>query len=149
MTYLRNSSGQFCVKDDIKYHKGYRVIYKPEHHHARHNGYVYEHILIMEEMLGRSLNENEVVHHIDGNKLNNNRDNLMLFPNNAEHMKYHWKSKIEKYELSSGQKLTIQELADKAGVSYMTAYQRLKKLHWTPDEVLLGRIAEEMRNNAG
>lgn len=31
----------------------------------------------------------EVVHHIDGNKLNNNPSNLLVFKNQAEHAKYH------------------------------------------------------------
>ena len=37
-----------------------------------------EHRLIMENFLGRKLEFNEVVHHIDGNKINNNLDNLDL-----------------------------------------------------------------------
>ena len=37
-----------------------------------------EHRIIVEEMLGRKLSSDEVVHHIDGNKWNNNPDNLMV-----------------------------------------------------------------------
>lgn len=39
---------------------------------------VREHRLIMENLIGRKLKDNEVVHHIDGDGLNNNLDNLML-----------------------------------------------------------------------
>lgn len=56
---------------------GYVQVWKPEHPNAR-NGYVPEHRLVMEKKLGRYLNENETVHHIDGNKLNNDEGNLQL-----------------------------------------------------------------------
>ena len=36
------------------------------------------HRRVMEEKLGRKLKSSEIVHHIDGNKLNNDPDNLML-----------------------------------------------------------------------
>lgn len=37
-----------------------------------------EHILLAETVLGRSLGKNEVVHHVDGNKLNNAPSNLVI-----------------------------------------------------------------------
>lgn len=37
-----------------------------------------EHRIIAEQMLGRKLTRNEVVHHIDGNKWNNDPGNLMV-----------------------------------------------------------------------
>lgn len=43
-----------------------------------HGGAVREHILVMEEHLGRSMEKGEVVHHIDGDKANNNIENLQL-----------------------------------------------------------------------
>lgn len=47
-----------------------------------------EHTDVMEKHLGRELNKYEVIHHIDGNKLNNNIDNLFL-TNASEHRKLH------------------------------------------------------------
>lgn len=58
--------------------KGYVHIYRPEHPHANH-GYVREHVLVMEEKLGRYLERHERVHHKDGNRSNNNPDNLELW----------------------------------------------------------------------
>ena len=46
---------------------------------------VLEHVLVMEKSLNRRMNRGERIHHIDGDKLNNNIDNLCLFPNNSEH----------------------------------------------------------------
>lgn len=77
-------------KKGIVYHRGYPVVYKPNHPRAKSNGYVYEHILVAEKCLGRSLDENEVIHHINENKNDNSPVNLMVFANHAEHMKYHW-----------------------------------------------------------
>ena len=55
-----------------------------------------EHQIVMENFIGRELNENEVVHHIDGNKLNNNINNLALMDKSA-HTRLHsierWKNK--------------------------------------------------------
>lgn len=47
------------------------------------------HRVVAEQMLGRSLRKGEVVHHIDGNKRNNDPSNLMIFKSQAEHAKYH------------------------------------------------------------
>jgi len=41
-------------------------------------GWVREHVYIVEQYLGRELDDFEVVHHCDGNKLNNDIDNLEL-----------------------------------------------------------------------
>lgn len=42
-----------------------------------------------EKMLGRKLKKEEVVHHKDRNKMNNDIDNLMVFRTTADHTKYH------------------------------------------------------------
>lgn len=50
---------------------------------------IHTHRIIAERILGRKLRPGEVVHHIDGNKRNNNPNNLMVFKNQAEHAKWH------------------------------------------------------------
>lgn len=63
-----------------------------------YGGAVREHILIMEQHLGRKLNSGEVVHHIDGNKQNNNIENLDLCTV-KEHNKCHATSEEIIFEL--------------------------------------------------
>jgi hypothetical protein len=68
---------------------GYYAIYLPEHPYAFGKGYVYEHRHVVEQKLGRYLLRTEIVHHKDGNKLNNNIDNLELCASIAEHKAEH------------------------------------------------------------
>lgn len=65
--------------------KGYATVYAPGHPEA-HLNHVREHRLVMEKVLGRPLDPAEVVHHIDGDPLNNSPENLRLYPNNAAHL---------------------------------------------------------------
>lgn len=74
---------------------GYVLIYKPEHERANCNGYVFEHILVMEKHIGRKLKfisklhkDNEVVHHVDFNKKNNSINNLNIMKH-GEHVAFH------------------------------------------------------------
>jgi hypothetical protein len=67
---------------------GYVWVYQPEHPFAR-DKYVMEHRLIMEKKLGRYLTEDEIVHHKNKIKDDNREENLRLFKNNGEHIKFH------------------------------------------------------------
>lgn len=57
--------------------------------------WIFEHRLIMENKLGRCLNEEESIHHLNRNRKDNRIENLMLFPSHKEHIKYE-KEKIFK-----------------------------------------------------
>jgi len=69
--------------------EGYKHIFQPHHPRAMNNGYVPEQILVAEKLLNRFLNNKEVIHHINDNRLDNHPGNLYLFPNKSEHFKFH------------------------------------------------------------
>jgi hypothetical protein len=68
--------------------KGYRYLYRPDHPHTTKQGYVAEHRLVVEDREGRLLLPDEVVHHIDGDPLNNAPENLMIFQTNPDHLRH-------------------------------------------------------------
>jgi hypothetical protein len=74
---------------------GYKYIrvYRPEHHRSDCQGYVLEHILVAEKALRKSLPVGAVVHHIDGNGLNNNNNNLIVCQDQSYHMTLHAKQR--------------------------------------------------------
>jgi hypothetical protein len=77
--------------------KGYDYIFCPNHPHSTKKGYILESHLVMEGKLGRYLEQNEVVHHIDKNTRNNHPDNLKVFCVNAQHLKDELKGKRPKW----------------------------------------------------
>lgn len=102
-TYLcyekRNRKHRFCSKrceaEFLKYNntrenwKGGRI--------SSSTGYIYikidgkevgEHVLVAEKKIGRRLEADEVVHHINGDKTDNRPENLQVMTN-SEHVKLH------------------------------------------------------------
>lgn len=73
----KGKKGMFSAKGIKLKTSGHVLVYRPEHPNAKKN-YVPEHRLVVEESIGRHLTTNEVVHHIDCIKSNNNIDNLYL-----------------------------------------------------------------------
>jgi YHS domain-containing protein len=47
------------------------------------------HRVVAEQIIGRPLKDGEVVHHRDENKYNNLSENLVIFPSQSAHVRYH------------------------------------------------------------
>lgn len=64
----------------IRHHANYIMIRIPNHPRAKRNGgYVFEHILVMENLLDKYLEVGETVHHLNGVRDDNRPENLELW----------------------------------------------------------------------
>jgi len=94
-----NHSGKFKINHEPLFRKtykadgckidgyGYVKILRPKHPFS-HRGYISEHRLVMEGIIGRYLEKWEIVHHMNGIRGDNRPGNLMLVTRNK-----HWHSK--------------------------------------------------------
>ena len=62
-----------------RHKRGYLMVWAPEHPRSGKGSYVFEHVLVMEEALGRRLLPGENVHHRNGVKDDNRLENLELW----------------------------------------------------------------------
>ena len=69
--------------------RGYVHIYMPDHPKAMSNGYIGEHILVCERILGKQLPLLAVPHHVNGKKDNNLPSNLVICENDQYHKLLH------------------------------------------------------------
>jgi len=70
---------------------GYKEVWcgRGEGSRGRKDGYRLEHHLVVEDKIGRKLKKGEIVHHINGNKLDNRPENLWVFSSISEHRQSH------------------------------------------------------------
>lgn len=88
--YKGDETGKYIDKDGYVVLKG-----KPYREHPNYNNAgVLEHHYVMSQKIGRGIAPNEVVHHIDGNKRNNDISNLQLMTA-EEHAKLHSQEKVK------------------------------------------------------
>jgi hypothetical protein len=79
-------------KGGVMYDRGRKLIYSPKHPRPDFlkKIYCYEYRLIMEKHLGRYLNDDEIVHHINGDHTDNSIENLQVMTQ-TEHIALHKK----------------------------------------------------------
>ncbi len=95
---MKSNSGSFkkgCMVNfrngRIKTFRGYIMIYKPEHPFCNKQKYYPEHRLIVENIIGRYLDPKEKIHHLNGDKSDNNSENLLLCKVSGYHKIIHYK----------------------------------------------------------
>ena len=90
----RKYAERFCSKKCAAKGKttdkeGYILLYMPMHPNCNSAGFIREHRYVMEQNIGRLLTKEEVVHHKDENKSNNDLANLELTnvgPHHSNHV---------------------------------------------------------------
>jgi hypothetical protein len=74
----------------VSSHGYVKFLLAPGDPRADSKGYAYEHRIVAEEKIGRSLETDETVHHINGMRVDNRPENIMVVPK-REHLFYHRK----------------------------------------------------------
>ena len=113
---------------------GYRMIYvrndSPTVSTIKWSNYVKEHIAVMENLLQRELTSSEVIHHIDGDKLNNEIDNLLLCSSDKQHRQLH--NQLERFTMELVRAKVI--VFNKTTNQYEMADVKLRELLEHPEE---------------
>jgi hypothetical protein len=82
--YRASDGHGFMWKGGRTERDGYVYIKEPNHPNANSAGYVPEHRKVMADFLGRPLRKDEIVHHVNGVKTDNRRENLQVRKNGGE-----------------------------------------------------------------
>lgn len=87
-----------CLEDasrKLDKNLGYVRVYVPMHPEANTWGYAYEHRVVAEQIVGRRLFSNEIVHHKNGKRWDNRPENLEIMDKN-NHAKLHGQREEDK-----------------------------------------------------
>lgn len=104
----------------------------------------HEHRVIAENIVGRPLHEGEIVHHIDGNKHNNNAENLKVMMQ-SEHMRIHLRPNATQLAWQ-GKLFWPNELAFEFGLSVFVLQNRLKA-GWSLEKIANTPTRKWVRKN--
>lgn len=133
---VRKRMAEQGIKADT-FHKGYTrkesgylLVRNPNHPRANNHGYVPQHTLIYEQYLGRYLNNDELIHHINGNKSDNRIENLVLM-NAFDHKSKHSQQDRKQVDLHEVRRLLDEGnfLKDVCALYGLSESGLRKKLH--------------------
>ncbi len=124
---------------------GYVLVHKPDHPNCNSSGYVREHRLVMEIVLGRYLLPTEVVHHKQeglAGKQNNDPSNLYLYETNAEHLADTLKGKCPDWT-SEGKARILNRSMEKTLVALAECNRQRKENAQVAKAVLVGQRTDD------
>ena len=105
---LKKNPNRVCMKCALSgktVQRGSKMVAKDGERRIDANGYIrvkhrgrwlFEHRLVMAEKIGRPVRRGEIVHHIDGNPLNNKIRNLVLCKSVRDHLDTHHAKDLKK-----------------------------------------------------
>lgn len=123
---------------------GYVMEYCPDHPSCNRRGHVPQHRLVMEKHLGRFLNGQEVVHHINRDRTDNRLENLELFADHVTHMMVAHKDETKRYNpetidavrrAAADGEQTVKATARRLKMSHQTVYAicKVHQIEWISD----------------
>lgn len=83
----------------------YKYIYSPEHPLRNLKGYVREHLYVLYKYLGERINKSNIIHHINGKKIDNRVNNLMVMKDHGAHRRMHCNKNKEGDIIFDGRKI--------------------------------------------
>jgi hypothetical protein len=163
---LANKGKRFSIKTEFKRGKGarwkggrresssgYIHIHSPKHPYRHKNNYYPEHRLVMEKELGRYLEKDEVVHHKDHNKKNNDISNLELLTKST-HGKLHFMerkekgirylSRLNRFITFNGETKILTDWASEFGLTFAALKNRLDR-GWTIERALKTKMRKYVK----
>lgn len=75
----KNKEREGQIKGRYKHGSGYWMVRRPDHPRAYKNKWIFEHVIVMEGIIGRPLLSGEHVHHKNGIRDDNRPENLELW----------------------------------------------------------------------
>jgi hypothetical protein len=97
---------------------GYILVWLPEHPDADRHGYVREHRMVMEKLIGRRLKRGEVVHHKNGEQGDNRPENLLLFASNGDHLAVELTGKCPKWTADGLRRIAARKVPAMKGTAH-------------------------------